>query len=189
MDLIEAVLAGLVAAVGAGIGLDLVRGTPARLRARLDRALAAIPGDVDRARWREELQTVLALSEGRPLKLLREGRQVIRAAMDIARMYAPEVSDEGNDGADAAWAERTRLSPGLSVPGIRREMLAWLEWLEYRERRIIELRYGLADQAAMSLERVAKKFNLTVDRIAAIERQSLKKLESLVEANNLRRLP
>jgi RNA polymerase primary sigma factor len=61
-----------------------------------------------------------------------------------------------------------------------------LENLSYRERRVIELRYGLGDQQARTLEEVARSFNVTRERIRQIEHKSLKKLESLRETQRLR---
>jgi RNA polymerase primary sigma factor len=61
-----------------------------------------------------------------------------------------------------------------------------LENLSYRERRVLELRYGLGDQDPCSLEEVGRTFNVTRERIRQIEHQSLKKLQSLRETQRLR---
>jgi RNA polymerase primary sigma factor len=61
-----------------------------------------------------------------------------------------------------------------------------LENLSYRERRVIELRYGLGDQHPRTLDEVGRAFNVTRERIRQIEHQSLKKLQSLRETQGLR---
>ena len=61
-----------------------------------------------------------------------------------------------------------------------------LENLSYRERRVLELRYGLGGEHPRSLEEVGRTFNVTRERIRQIENQSLKKLQTLREAQNLR---
>jgi RNA polymerase primary sigma factor len=61
-----------------------------------------------------------------------------------------------------------------------------LENLSYRERRVLELRYGLDGGRPLTLDEVGRTFNVTRERIRQIENQSLKKLQSLAEAQNLR---
>jgi RNA polymerase primary sigma factor len=61
-----------------------------------------------------------------------------------------------------------------------------LENLSYRERRVLELRYGLGGEHPLTLDEVGRTFNVTRERIRQIENQSLKKLQSLAEAQKLR---
>ena len=61
-----------------------------------------------------------------------------------------------------------------------------LENLSYRERRVLELRYGLGGGHARTLDEVGRTFNVTRERIRQIERDSLKKLRNLGEAQKLR---
>jgi RNA polymerase primary sigma factor len=61
-----------------------------------------------------------------------------------------------------------------------------LENLSYRERRVLELRYGLGGEHPRTLDEVGRTFNVTRERIRQIETQSLKKLQQLGEAQKLR---
>ena len=61
-----------------------------------------------------------------------------------------------------------------------------LENLSYRERRVLELRYGLGDEHPRTLDEVGRAFNVTRERIRQIETQSLKKLQCLREAQQPR---
>jgi len=61
-----------------------------------------------------------------------------------------------------------------------------LEALSYRERRVLELRYGLGCGYPRTLDEISRTFNVTRERIRQIEYQSLKKLQSLGEAQRLR---
>jgi RNA polymerase primary sigma factor len=61
-----------------------------------------------------------------------------------------------------------------------------LENLSYRERRVLELRYGLGGEHPRTLDEVGRAFNVTRERIRQIENQSLKKLQNLGEAQQLR---
>src|SRR5450755_4512463 len=57
--------------------------------------------------------------------------------------------------------------------------------LGYRERRVLELRYGLDGQHPRTLEEVGRTFNVTRERIRQIETHSLNKLQNLPEAQTL----
>jgi RNA polymerase primary sigma factor len=61
--------------------------------------------------------------------------------------------------------------------------------LSYRERRVLELRYGLGGEHPRTLEEVGRTFNVTWERIRQIENQSLNKLHRLREARKLRDPP
>jgi RNA polymerase primary sigma factor len=61
-----------------------------------------------------------------------------------------------------------------------------LENLSYRERRVLELRYGVGDERPRTLDEVGRTFNVTRERIRQIEKQALKKLQTIREAQQLR---
>jgi len=61
-----------------------------------------------------------------------------------------------------------------------------LATLNDRERRILELRYGLNGEAPCTPAQVARRFNLTPQRIRQIEARSLSKLERLTTTLKLR---
>src|SRR5919112_531729 len=61
-----------------------------------------------------------------------------------------------------------------------------LEALPQREREVIEMRFGLTGARPFTLEEVGRAFNVTRERIRQIENHTLKKLESLPEAQRLR---
>ena len=54
------------------------------------------------------------------------------------------------------------------------------------EREVIEMRFGLTGARPYTLEEVGRAFNVTRERIRQIENHTLKKLESLPEAQRLR---
>jgi RNA polymerase primary sigma factor len=60
-----------------------------------------------------------------------------------------------------------------------------LQNLSYRERRVLELRYGIGGEHPRTLEEVGLTFNVTRERIRQIESQSLKKLRDLREVQKL----
>jgi len=60
-----------------------------------------------------------------------------------------------------------------------------LEALDYREREIIRLRYGLADGYAYTLEEVGKIFSVTRERVRQIETKAVRALQHPVRARQL----
>ena len=58
--------------------------------------------------------------------------------------------------------------------------------LSSRERRVLELRYGLNGEHPRTLDEVGRTFNVTRERIRQIENQSLKKLRALADSVALR---
>jgi len=64
-----------------------------------------------------------------------------------------------------------------------------LENLSYRERRVLELRYGLDGEHPRTLDEVGRTFNVTRERIRQIEQNALTKLQGLGDAQRLREHP
>ena len=61
-----------------------------------------------------------------------------------------------------------------------------LGMLSYRERRVLEMRYGLDGEPPRTLDEVGRSFSVTRERVRQIEHQSLRKLQALAEAQKLR---
>jgi len=61
-----------------------------------------------------------------------------------------------------------------------------LDSLSYRERRVIELRYGLNGHHPTTLDEIGRRFNVTRERIRQIEKHTLHKLQRLPETQQLR---
>ena len=61
-----------------------------------------------------------------------------------------------------------------------------LDSLDDRQRRVLELRYGLGGGRPRTLDEIGLVFNVTRERIRQIETQSLNKLAALAEAQQLR---
>jgi RNA polymerase primary sigma factor len=53
--------------------------------------------------------------------------------------------------------------------------------LPERERRVVELRYGLADGEVWSLEAIGRELGLTRERVRQLERTALAKLEGALD--------
>ena len=60
-----------------------------------------------------------------------------------------------------------------------------METLNYREREILRLRYGLADGYSYTLEEVGKIFSVTRERVRQIESKAVRKLQQPYRARTL----
>lgn len=61
-----------------------------------------------------------------------------------------------------------------------------LDTLKARDRRILELRFGLSGEDPMTLEEVGNVFNISRERVRQLESRSLKALQVLPDAQVLR---
>ncbi len=97
------------------------------------------------------------------------------------------VGDEENSEFGQFIADEQAESPyELAVETLTKEALRdALQNLSYRERRVLELRYGIGGEHPRTLEEVGRTFNVTRERIRQIESQSLKKLQNLREVQKL----
>jgi RNA polymerase primary sigma factor len=97
------------------------------------------------------------------------------------------VGDEENSEFGQFIADEQAESPyERAVEILTKEALRdALENLSYRERRVLELRYGIGGEHPRTLEEVGRTFNVTRERIRQIESQSLKKLQNLREVQKL----
>ncbi len=77
-----------------------------------------------------------------------------------------------------------RASADVYVDAVRR----MLDTLNERERRVLELRYGLCGEEPCTATEVSRRFNVSRERIRQIESRSLSKLERLAVEDTLREL-
>ncbi len=74
---------------------------------------------------------------------------------------------------------------GLNHDALSAEIDEALESLNYREREILRLRYGLTDGCAYTLSEVGQVFSITRERIRQIETEALRKLKQPSRSNRL----
>jgi RNA polymerase primary sigma factor len=98
------------------------------------------------------------------------------------------VGDEEDSEFGHFIADETVKAPDEATELVMREEILQrvLGMLSYRERRILELRYGLAGEQPRTLDEVGRTFNVTRERVRQIENQSLKKLQAMAESQKLR---
>jgi RNA polymerase primary sigma factor len=68
----------------------------------------------------------------------------------------------------------------------QRDLEAALRSLQWRERRVLELRYGLSSEEPMTLEAIGSEVGVTRERVRQIESKTLSKLKNSREADRLK---
>jgi RNA polymerase primary sigma factor len=116
-----------------------------------------------------------------------EVREVLRMAQQPISLEKP--MGEEDDSALADFIEDSTAESPFEVASeaVRRENIyRVLASLPTREREVIELRYGLTGERSRTLEEVGQAFNITRERVRQIENRTLKKLQTLPDAQRLR---
>jgi len=117
----------------------------------------------------------------------RDVRDVMRITQQPVSLEKP-VGEE-DDSALADFVEDVSSASPFEIASeaLRREnVVRVLECLPRREREVIEMRYGIVGGRARTLEEVGRAFNITRERVRQIENRTLKKLQTLPEAQRLR---
>src|ERR1700729_1836200 len=118
---------------------------------------------------------------------VREVRDVLRMAQQPISLEKPVGEEDDSALGDFVEDENTETPDEAASLTLRRSDIEnALSSLPERERRVIELRFGLTGGQPCTLEEVGKAFGVTRERIRQIENNTLKKLESLPEAQALR---
>jgi RNA polymerase primary sigma factor len=116
-----------------------------------------------------------------------EVREVMRMAQQPVSLEKP-VGDEDDSALADFVQDDTAESPfEIASTALRREnVVRVLAALPRREREVIEMRYGITGGRQRTLEEVGRAFNITRERVRQIENRTLKKLQTLPEAQQLR---
>ena len=118
---------------------------------------------------------------------VREVRDVLRLAQQPVSLEKP--MGEEDDSALADFVEDVSAESPFEIASeaLRRENITRvLASLPRREREVLELRYGIVGGRARTLEEVGRAFNITRERVRQIENRTLKKLQTLPDAQQLR---
>jgi RNA polymerase primary sigma factor len=116
-----------------------------------------------------------------------EVREILRMAQHPVSLEKPIGEEEDSELGDFVEDENTETPDEAASLTLRRsDIEVALSSLPDRERPVIELRFGLTGGQPCTLEEVGRAFGVTRERIRQIENNTLKKLESLPEAQALR---
>jgi RNA polymerase primary sigma factor len=116
-----------------------------------------------------------------------EVREILRMAQLPVSLEKPIGEEEESELGDFVQDEQAESPFDTASLSLRREDIKKaLDSLPERERKVIELRFGLLGDQPCTLEEVGRAFGVTRERIRQIENNTLKRLESLPEAQGLR---
>ncbi|MDO4633813.1 MAG: RNA polymerase sigma factor RpoD [Eubacteriales bacterium] len=114
-------------------------------------------------------------------------REVLKISRDPVSLDTP-IGEEDDSHLGDFIEDDSALSPADSAAFsmLREELATALESLTDRERQVVQLRFGLIDGRARTLEEVGKEFNVTRERIRQIEAKALRKLRHPSRSKRLR---
>jgi RNA polymerase primary sigma factor len=113
--------------------------------------------------------------------------EVLRLAQEPVSLHAP-VGEEDDVALGDLIEDGDATSPVESAAFLllRQHLEAVLSTLGERERKVVQLRYGLADGRPRTLEEIGRIFGVTRERIRQIESKTLNKLRDHAFADQLR---
>ncbi len=144
-----------------------------RVTQRLTEGLGRVPTD-------EELGEELAMS-----KL--EVQDLRKLAWDAVSLETP-ISDESDTELGHLLEDENAESPAdaASDSDMRRQLDDVLQTLDPRERRVVQLRFGLVDGHQRSLDEVARRLGVNREQVRKMERTALEKLRRAGQTEGLR---
>jgi len=114
-------------------------------------------------------------------------RRIIRIAQEPMSLETPIGSEENSYLGDFIEDESV-LGPvdAASKQLLKEQLHEILDSLSERERKVLEMRFGLADGQGRTLEEVGSEFGVTRERIRQIEAKALRKLRHPIRSRKLR---
>ena len=136
--------------------------------------------DIGREPTAEEIATEMGTT---PLKV----REILKISQEPVSLETPIGEEEDSQLGDFIEDEDATM-PVEAVSEImqKEELSAVLDTLTHRERKVIELRFGLKGEHPRTLEEVGQKFDVTRERIRQIEAKTLAKLRAYRDSQRLR---
>ena len=119
-----------------------------------------------------------AMSKGQEVVVTPEKvREIIKVSQEPVSLETPIGEEEDSHLGDFI-EDRGALAPAEAASHqlLKEQVEDVLDSLTGRERRVLQLRFGLEDGRARTLEEVGKEFNVTRERIRQIEAKALRKL-------------
>ncbi len=114
-------------------------------------------------------------------------RRIVRISQEPMSLQTP-VGDEENSSLGDFIEDESIVGPAEAASGelLREQVHTALKQLNPREREVLEMRFGLKDGQAHTLEEVGQEFGVTRERIRQIEAKALRKLRHPIRSRKLR---
>ncbi len=127
----------------------------------------------------EEIAAAMTLLEQKPgpAYTSERVREIIKATQETISLDMPMGTEEESHLADYLPDDSTLApSEAASQQLLKEQMTDVLHSLTSRERKVLEMRFGLDDGRSRTLEEVGREFDVTRERIRQIEAKALRKL-------------
>ena len=114
-------------------------------------------------------------------------REIQKIALDPVSLETP-IGEEDDSHLGDFIEDKDALSPDEYATRqlLKDEINSVLQLLTERERKVLQLRFGLIDGRTRTLEEVGKEFNVTRERIRQIEAKALRKLKHPTKSKRLK---
>jgi RNA polymerase primary sigma factor len=114
-------------------------------------------------------------------------REIMKISQEPVSLETPIGEEEDSHLGDFI-EDRAALAPAeaASYQLLREQMGEVLDTLSIRERRVLQLRFGLEDGRSRTLEEVGREFSVTRERIRQIEAKALRKLRHPTRSKKLK---
>jgi len=104
-------------------------------------------------------------------------REIVRISLEPISLETPIGEEEDSHLGDFLPDDDAMAPQEIATQQVLKEQVEQLlGFLEPRERKVLQLRFGLDDGRSRTLEEVGKEFNVTRERIRQIEAKALRKL-------------
>jgi RNA polymerase primary sigma factor len=114
-------------------------------------------------------------------------REIVRVSQEPVSLETPIGEEEDSSLGDFVEDREAAAPPDVaSLVVLRDEVEGVLDTLTPRERRVLQLRFGLLDGHQRTLEEVGKRFGVTRERVRQIEAKALRKLRHPSRSRRLR---
>ena len=114
-------------------------------------------------------------------------RDILKIAQEPVSLETPIGEEEDSHLGDFIPDEdASEPSEAASFSLLKEQLMEVLDTLTPREKKVLELRFGIVDGRTRSLEEVGKEFNVTRERIRQIEAKALRKLRHPSRSKKLR---
>ena len=114
-------------------------------------------------------------------------RDILKIAQEPVSLESPIGEEEDSKLGDFLPDEdASEPSEAASFSLLREQLEEVLDTLAPREKKVLELRFGIVDGRTRTLEEVGKEFNVTRERIRQIEAKALRKLRHPSRSKKLR---
>ena len=114
-------------------------------------------------------------------------RDILKIAQEPVSLETPIGEEEDSHLGDFIPDEdASEPSEAASFSLLKEQLMEVLDTLTPREKKVLELRFGIVDGRTRTLEEVGKEFNVTRERIRQIEAKALRKLRHPSRSKKLR---